>query len=58
MLELYWAYSDYRELMDLVERLLRGLSDALLGTRVVRYQGRDYDLSQPFRRATVEELIC
>jgi lysyl-tRNA synthetase, class II len=58
MLELYWAYSDYRELMELVERLLRGLSDALLGSRVVRYQGRDYDLSQPFRRATVEELIC
>src|SRR5258706_8623134 len=58
MLELYWAYSDYRELMELIERLLRGLCDALLGTRVVRYQGRDYDLSQPFRRATVEELIC
>jgi len=58
MLELYWAYSDYRELMDLVERLLQGLSDALLGTRVVRYQGRDYDLSRPFRRATIEELIC
>jgi len=58
MLELYWAYSDYQELMELVERLLRGLSDALLGTRVVHYQGRDYDLSRPFRRATVEELIC
>ncbi|HKC15660.1 MAG TPA: lysine--tRNA ligase [Steroidobacteraceae bacterium] len=58
MLELYWAYSDYQELMELIERLLRGLCDALLGTRVVRYQGRDYDLSQPFRRATVEELIC
>jgi lysyl-tRNA synthetase class 2 len=58
MLELYWAYSDYQELMELIERLLRGLCDALLGTRVVRYQGRDYDLSRPFRRATVEELIC
>jgi lysyl-tRNA synthetase class 2 len=57
MLELYWAYSDYRELMELVERLLHGLCDALLGTRVVRYQGRDYDLAKPFRRATVEELI-
>ena len=57
MLELYWAYSDYRELMDLIERLLHGLVDALLGTRVVRYQGRDYDLGKPFRRVTVEELI-
>jgi lysyl-tRNA synthetase, class II len=57
MLELYWAYSDYRELMDLVERLLLGLCDSLLGRRVVGYQGRDYDLGKPFRRATVEELI-
>ncbi len=57
MLELYWAYSDYRELMELLERLLQGLCDALIGSRVLRYQGRDYDLSRPFRRATVEELI-
>jgi lysyl-tRNA synthetase, class II len=57
MLELYWAYSDYQELMELIERLLHGLCDALLGSRVLRYQGRDYDLSRPFRRATVEELI-
>jgi lysyl-tRNA synthetase class 2 len=57
MLELYWAFSDYRELMELIERLLHGLADSLLGTRVIRYQGRDYDLGRPFRRVTVEELI-
>ncbi len=57
MLELYWAYSDYRELMELIERLLHGLTDSLLGTRVLRYQGRDYDLGKPFRRVTVEDLI-
>jgi lysyl-tRNA synthetase class 2 len=37
--------------------LLHGLADSLLGTRVVRYQGRDYDLGKSFRRATVEDLI-
>jgi lysyl-tRNA synthetase class 2 len=57
MLELYWAYSDYRELMELVERLMHGLVDSLLGKRVVNYQGRDYDLGKPFRRVTVEALI-
>jgi lysyl-tRNA synthetase class 2 len=57
MLELYWAYSDYRELMELIERLLHGLADSLLGSRVVNYQGRAYDLAKPFRRVTVEELI-
>ncbi len=57
MLELYWAYSDYRELMELIERLLHGLADSLLGTRVVTYQGRAYDLAKPFRRVTVEDLV-
>jgi lysyl-tRNA synthetase, class II len=57
MLELYWAYTDYRELMELIERMLHGLADALLGTRIVSYQGRDYDLGAPFRRVTIEEMI-
>jgi lysyl-tRNA synthetase class 2 len=58
MLEMYWAYTDYRELMDLIERLLHGLADSLLGSRRIEYQGRSYDLAQPFRRVTVEELVC
>ncbi len=57
MLELYWAYADYRDLMDLLERLMRGLAECVLGTRRVRYQGRDYDLDAPFRRLTVAEAI-
>jgi lysyl-tRNA synthetase, class II len=57
MLELYWAYSDYHELMELVERLLRGLAESLLGKLQVEYQGRSYDLAAPFRRVTVQDLI-
>jgi lysyl-tRNA synthetase, class II len=57
MLELYWAYTDYQELMELIERLLHGLADSLLGSRRVSYQGREYDLAKPFRRITVEQAI-
>src|ERR1700728_1990820 len=57
MLELYWAYTDYHELMELIERVLHGLADSLLGSRRVSYQGREYDLAKPFRRITVEEAI-
>src|SRR3984885_1213917 len=57
MLELYWAYTDYLELMELIERLLHGLADSLLGSRRVSYQGREYDLAKPFKRITVEEAI-
>ena len=57
MLELYLAYADYRDLMDWVEKAIRGLAEALNGTQQVVYQGRSYDLAQPFRRLTVEQAI-
>ncbi len=57
MLELYWAYGDYRDVMDWVEKAFKGLADAIRGTRQVEYQGRQYDLRQPFRRITVEQAI-
>jgi lysyl-tRNA synthetase class 2 len=57
MLELYLAYADYRDLMDWVEKAIRGLAGALNGTLQVSYQGRDYDLGKPFRRLTIEQAI-
>jgi lysyl-tRNA synthetase, class II len=57
MLELYQAYADYRDLMDLVERLFQGLADSLLGTRQLVYQGDTYDFGTAFRRVTVEDLV-
>jgi lysyl-tRNA synthetase class 2 len=57
MLELYLAYGDYRDLMDWIEKALRGLAQAVCGTHKITYQGREYDLSQPFRRMTVEQAI-
>jgi len=57
MLELYQAYADYRDLMDLTERLMQGLADALLGTRQVTCQGVTYDFGTAFRRVTVEDLV-
>ena len=57
MLELYQAYADYRDFMDLVERLFQGLADTVLGTRRVEYQGETYDFGTAFRRVTVEDLV-
>jgi lysyl-tRNA synthetase class 2 len=57
MLELYWAYADYHDLMDLVERLFTGLADAVLGERQVVYQGTTISLAGPFRRVSVEDII-
>jgi lysyl-tRNA synthetase, class II len=57
MLELYLAYADYRDLMDWIEKAIRGLANTLHGKQQIEYQGRQYDLSQPFRRTTVEQAI-
>jgi lysyl-tRNA synthetase class 2 len=57
MLELYLAYADYRDIMDWVEKAVRGLADTLQGSQRLTYQGREYDLAKPFRRVTVEQAI-
>jgi lysyl-tRNA synthetase class 2 len=57
MLELYLAYADYRDIMEWVEKAIRGLADALNGSPQLSYQGRVYDLAKPFRRLTVEQAL-
>ncbi len=57
MLELYQAYADFTDFMNLVERMCQGLCDTVLGSRRVEYQGEVYDFGQPFRRVTVEDLV-
>jgi len=57
MLELYQAYADYRDLTELVEDLVAGLSSELRGSTRLVYQGRELELAPPWRRATMAELI-
>ncbi len=58
MLELYWAYADYTDAMALTEELVAGLATELRGTTKLTYGGRDLDLTPPWRRATMVELIA
>ena len=58
MLELYWAYADHADMMELTENLVAGVAEQVLGTTTVEYDGREVDLSTPWRRATMEELIA
>ncbi len=57
MLEFYEAYADYEDLIKLTEALLRELTQSVLGTTTVTYQGRQYDFGQPFGRMTVKGSI-
>jgi lysyl-tRNA synthetase class 2 len=58
MLELYQAYGDYTDMMVICEDIVAGTAEELLGTTVIAYQGREIDLTPPWRRATLEELIA
>ena len=57
MLELYRAYADYEDLIVMVEALLKGMSQAIVGGEQLDYQGETYDFSKPFERMTVEDVI-
>ena len=57
MLEFYQAYSDYEDLMDLTEDMMRKLTSNLFDSNQVSYQDETYDLEKPFDRMTVLESI-
>ena len=57
MLELYRAYADYDDLIGMVEAMMHGMADSVLGTTRVTYQGEEFDFGEPFARVTVEEAI-
>ena len=56
-LELYQAYADYTDTMVVFEELVAGLALDVLGTTVLSYGGRELDLTPPWRRATMSELV-
>ncbi|MGH8223996.1 MAG: lysine--tRNA ligase [Woeseiaceae bacterium] len=57
MLELYRAYADYEDLMEMVEAMLKGMAQSVLGTGSVEYQGERFDFGGPFQRMTLEQSI-
>ncbi len=57
MLELYQAYGDYHDVMSLTEELVAHLAAELHGTTKITYGGRELDLTPPWRRATLSELV-
>ena len=57
ILELYQAFADYEDIMDLTENLIRDTARSVLGREQISYQGIDVDLSKPFQKITVEESV-
>lgn len=58
MLELYQAYADYGDIMELVEQLVEHLAIEVTGSTEVEWDGKPLSLKAPWRRATMLELIA
>jgi lysyl-tRNA synthetase, class II len=56
-IEVYQAYADYHDMMALTETLVTTSAQAALGTLQAIYQGVSIDLSPPWRRVTMHELV-
>lgn len=57
MLEFYWAYATYRELMDLTEKMFAALAREITGSERIIYQGTEIDLGGTWRRLTFFESL-
>ncbi|NCN42777.1 MAG: lysine--tRNA ligase [Piscirickettsiaceae bacterium CG_4_9_14_3_um_filter_43_564] len=57
MVEFYSAYTDYHQLMDYTEELLKQLAEMSVGSTQVPYQGQVFDFGKPFARLTMKDAI-
>ncbi len=57
MLEFYWAYATYEDLISLTEEMLSGLTQHLHGKTTITYQGTEIQMGAPWKRYTVKESI-
>ncbi|MBD2495559.1 lysine--tRNA ligase [Nostoc sp. FACHB-280] len=56
-IEIYQAYADYNDMMALMEGIITTVAQEVLGTLQITYQGETVDLTPPWRRVTMHDLV-
>ncbi|MGV8141451.1 MAG: lysine--tRNA ligase [Candidatus Woesearchaeota archaeon] len=57
MMECYWAYADYHDMMELVEECYNYVALKVLGTTTIKYQDKVIELKRPWKRLTMKEAL-
>ncbi len=55
--EIYEAFADYFDMMELTENLLSSVCKTICGSTKINYQDQEIDLKPPWRRATMHQLV-
>jgi lysyl-tRNA synthetase class 2 len=57
MIELYQAYADYHDMMNITENMVAYIAKEVLGSTKVIYQGTEIDLTPPWTRLTMVDAV-
>ncbi len=57
MMECYWAYADYTDMMTLTEEIFTAAAKKVLGKTTFEYQGQEINLKTPWARITMKDAL-
>lgn len=57
MIEVYQAYADYNDMMDLTEGVIRACAKTAVGSETVVYQGQEISFATPWKRVTMRDAV-
>jgi len=57
MVELYQAYADYSDMMDIAESMISSLAENILGKMKIEYISKEIDLTPPWKRISYVDVI-
>lgn len=57
MLEFYWAYADYKKMMDFVENFYKEIIQKTFGTLEIKYKNQVLDFKKPWAKVDYREIV-